>query len=68
MENYRGVLVCCTNLLGNLDRAALRRFSWKLKFRYINGGGIEPERVLEALEEEVRYRDGEPREKIGFAG
>ncbi|MGH7144832.1 MAG: AAA family ATPase, partial [Planctomycetota bacterium] len=33
MENFRGVLVCCTNLRERLDRAATRRFHWKVQFR-----------------------------------
>jgi transitional endoplasmic reticulum ATPase len=33
MESYSGVLVCCTNLLGNLDPAALRRFAFKVGFK-----------------------------------
>jgi SpoVK/Ycf46/Vps4 family AAA+-type ATPase len=33
MENYRGILVCCTNLLSNLDQAVLRRFAWKVHFQ-----------------------------------
>ena len=27
MENYKGILICCTNLLDNLDNAVLRRFA-----------------------------------------
>ncbi|MDQ7837025.1 MAG: AAA family ATPase [Thermodesulfobacteriota bacterium] len=33
MENYRGILICCTNLLYNLDKAAMRRFQWKVEFK-----------------------------------
>ncbi|HPJ40342.1 MAG TPA: AAA family ATPase, partial [Spirochaetota bacterium] len=32
MENHRGMLICCTNLLPQMDRAAMRRFNWKMKF------------------------------------
>lgn len=32
MENYNGILICCTNLLKNLDSAALRRFTFKIHF------------------------------------
>jgi len=35
MESHPGILVCCTNLLDNLDRAAMRRFHWKVEFRSI---------------------------------
>ena len=33
MEQFPGVLICCTNLLGGLDRAALRRFAFKIEFK-----------------------------------
>ena len=33
MERYRGVFVCTTNLLQHLDQAALRRFTFKLRFK-----------------------------------
>jgi SpoVK/Ycf46/Vps4 family AAA+-type ATPase len=32
MENYRGVVFACTNLIDKLDTATLRRFAWKVKF------------------------------------
>ncbi len=32
MENFSGILICCTNLLENLDEAAMRRFAFKIKF------------------------------------
>jgi SpoVK/Ycf46/Vps4 family AAA+-type ATPase len=32
MENFSGICICCTNLLDGLDEAALRRFTWKIKF------------------------------------
>lgn len=32
MEDYRGVLVCCTNFIEGLDTAVLRRFQWKVAF------------------------------------
>ena len=33
MEAYSGVLICCTNLLSNLDHASLRRFAFKVAYR-----------------------------------
>lgn len=32
MENFNGVLICCTNLLDIFDTAAMRRFNWKIRF------------------------------------
>ncbi len=33
MENHGGIFVCCTNLLPTMDRAAMRRFHFKVEFR-----------------------------------
>ncbi|MBM4165260.1 MAG: ATP-binding protein, partial [Lentisphaerae bacterium] len=33
MENHRGIMLCCTNLLDYLDHAVLRRFAWKVQFK-----------------------------------
>ncbi len=33
MERFRGVLICATNFVENLDRATLRRFHLKVKFK-----------------------------------
>jgi SpoVK/Ycf46/Vps4 family AAA+-type ATPase len=41
MENFNGVCICCTNLLDNLDEAALRRFTWKIKFFPLTDDGKE---------------------------
>ena len=39
MEAYSGVLVCCTNLLKNLDSAVLRRFTFKVAFHSLTDDG-----------------------------
>ncbi len=36
MENFTGILICCTNLLATLDSAAMRRFTWKVEFKYLS--------------------------------
>ena len=33
MERFTGVFICTTNLLERLDQAALRRFTFKIKFK-----------------------------------
>jgi transitional endoplasmic reticulum ATPase len=33
MENHSTLLFCCTNLIGKLDAASMRRFHFKLEFR-----------------------------------
>jgi SpoVK/Ycf46/Vps4 family AAA+-type ATPase len=37
MERFNGVFVCTTNLLDRLDQAALRRFTFKIKFKPLTG-------------------------------
>jgi replication-associated recombination protein RarA len=39
MEAYSGLLVCCTNLLKNLDSAVLRRFAFKVAFKPLTKDG-----------------------------
>jgi len=33
MEDYSGILVCCSNRREDFDPASMRRFQWKLNFR-----------------------------------
>lgn len=35
MEQFEGLFICTTNLMDRLDRAALRRFTLKLRFDYL---------------------------------
>jgi len=39
MEHYRGILICTTNRLDELDQASIRRFNWKIKFDFLNPEG-----------------------------
>jgi transitional endoplasmic reticulum ATPase len=39
MERFRGILVCTTNRLEDLDAASLRRFNFKVGFDYLTPGG-----------------------------
>jgi len=36
MEAFDGIFVCTTNLMGRLDQASLRRFTFKVKFDYLS--------------------------------
>ena len=60
MEAYSGVLVCCTNLLKNLDSAVLRRFAFKVAFQPLTEEGrlvlFEGYFPLILLTEETRAR------------
>lgn len=38
MERFKGILICTTNMIGEIDNASMRRFSRKIKFDY-----LEPE-------------------------
>ena len=37
MERFGGLFICTTNLFEDLDEAALRRFTFKLRFHVLDG-------------------------------
>ena len=39
MERFRGILICTTNRLRDLDNASIRRFNQKIGFHYLNPEG-----------------------------
>ena len=49
MERFGGIFVCTTNLFEDLDEAALRRFSFKLRFHALTQQQRERMFVAEAL-------------------
>jgi len=51
MEKFRGILICTTNRLKDLDDASLRRFSFKTGFNFLNKDGnvIFYEKLLSQL-------------------
>ena len=49
MERYNGIFICTTNLLERLDQAALRRFTFKIKFKPLTQGQRETMFQVEAL-------------------
>jgi SpoVK/Ycf46/Vps4 family AAA+-type ATPase len=49
MERYQGIFVCTTNLLDRIDQAALRRFTFKIKFKPLTTLQRERMFVTEAL-------------------
>ena len=59
MERYSGIFICTTNLLDRLDQAALRRFTFKIKFKPLTKEQRETMFVTEALDGD-RTRLGEP--------
>jgi SpoVK/Ycf46/Vps4 family AAA+-type ATPase len=51
IESYKGILICCTNLLSHLDSAMFRRFSFKIEFQPV----IKEKRVPLYLQYFSRY-------------
>jgi len=49
MERYNGIFVCTTNLMDSIDQAALRRFTFKIRFRPLTREQRERMFVVEAL-------------------
>jgi transitional endoplasmic reticulum ATPase len=52
MERFTGVFICSTNLMENLDRAALRRFAIKIRFDYLTAA--QGERLFRSVLRELR--------------
>jgi SpoVK/Ycf46/Vps4 family AAA+-type ATPase len=50
MERFNGIFVCTTNLMDRVDQAALRRFTFKIRFRPLTAAQREKMFVTEALE------------------
>jgi SpoVK/Ycf46/Vps4 family AAA+-type ATPase len=59
MERFRGILICTTNRLKDLDDASIRRFNHKLEFDYLlpRGNVIFYEKLLACLTETPLDRD-----------
>jgi len=55
MESFKGIFICATNLLEIVDEAALRRFSFKLKFL-----PLTPEQRVKVFAQEVLAGRDEP--------
>jgi SpoVK/Ycf46/Vps4 family AAA+-type ATPase len=49
MERYNGIFICTTNLLERLDQAALRRFTFKIRFKPLSRAQRETMFLVEAL-------------------
>jgi SpoVK/Ycf46/Vps4 family AAA+-type ATPase len=49
MERFTGVFICTTNLFGDLDEAALRRFTFKIQFKPLTPAQRERMFIAEAL-------------------
>ena len=49
MERHNGIFICTTNLLDKIDQAALRRFTFKIKFMPLTAAQRDTMFVTEAL-------------------
>jgi SpoVK/Ycf46/Vps4 family AAA+-type ATPase len=49
MERFNGIFVCTTNLMDRIDQAALRRFTFKIRFKPLTTAQREKMFVVEAL-------------------
>ena len=64
MERYHGIFVCTTNLLDQIDQAALRRFTFKIRFKPLTREQRETMFVTEALGGEASRLTDEARARL----
>ena len=64
MERFGGIFVCTTNLFEDLDEAALRRFTFKLRFHALKPEQREQMFVTEALGGEAQRLNDEQRARL----
>jgi SpoVK/Ycf46/Vps4 family AAA+-type ATPase len=64
MERFAGVFICTTNLFDDLDEAALRRFTFKLRFHVLKPEQRERMFVAEALEGDATALTAEQRGRL----
>lgn len=65
MERFGGIFVCTTNLFDELDEAALRRFTFKIRFKPLTAAQRERMFVVEALLGDVAALSAEQRARLG---
>lgn len=64
MERFAGVFICTTNLFDELDEAALRRFSFKIRFLPLRPEQRERMFVIEALEGDASHLTRDQAERL----
>jgi len=65
MERHAGIFICTTNLFDSLDQAALRRFTFKIKFMPLTREQRETMFVVEALAGDTALLGAQLRERLG---
>ena len=64
MERHHGVFICTTNLLDRIDQAALRRFTFKIRFKPLTAEQRERMFVTEALQGDAAALTDEVRRRL----
>ncbi len=64
MERYAGIFICTTNLFDDLDEAALRRFTFKIRFKALAAEQRERMFVAEALGGNAGKLTAEQRDRL----
>ena len=64
MERHNGIFICTTNLLDSIDQAALRRFTFKIKFMPLTSQQREAMFTTEALAGDAALLTGELRTRL----
>ena len=64
MERYAGIFICTTNLFEELDEAALRRFTFKIRFKPLTPAQREAMFVAEALGGDAGRLTAEQRQRL----
>jgi SpoVK/Ycf46/Vps4 family AAA+-type ATPase len=64
MERFGGLFICTTNLFDELDEAALRRFTFKLRFRPLTAAQRETMFIAEALDGDAARLSAEKRQRL----
>ncbi|VTU18767.1 ATP-dependent zinc metalloprotease FtsH [Variovorax sp. PBS-H4] len=64
MERFGGIFVCTTNLLDRLDQAALRRFTFKIKFMPLTPLQRERMFLIEALDGDAAGLTSERQQRL----
>ena len=65
MERYAGIFICTTNLMESLDPAALRRFTFKIKFMPLTAKQRETMFTTEALAGHAGLLTASLRQRLG---
>ena len=66
MERFGGVFICTTNLFEDLDEAALRRFTFKIRFNPLTSEQRVRMFVAEALDGDAARLTDEQRQRLSI--